>query len=182
MADSQNFSLSIKAGADAFGDGSHPTTKAAMAALEALSNLQGVEKVLDMGCGSGVLGLQAAYFWHAPVVMVDSEPTALEATRQNAEHNGLDPLIITLRSKGFDHPKIAEEGPYSLIIANILGEVLLPMAPDIAHHLQEEGVTILSGILQWQAPQIEQAYRDSGLTLLQKMKVADWETQLWQKQ
>jgi ribosomal protein L11 methyltransferase len=80
----QAFTLELRAGADAFGDGSHPSTQGAIVALEALSHLQGLSCALDVGCGSGLLALQMAYQWHIPVVATDINAHAVAATQANA--------------------------------------------------------------------------------------------------
>jgi len=181
MSDSSSFSLQIVAGAHAFGHGRHPSTRAAIVALEALSHLDGVQNVLDMGCGSGILGLQAAYFWHAKVLMADSEASAIEACMENARANQLHDLVQVVRSVGFDHPAIRQKAPYDLILCNILAETLVALARDLAEHLAEEGVAVLSGMLQWQDEPVIAAYQAAGLTLLQRVRDGDWVCLLWQK-
>lgn len=182
MSSVTEFSLTLSAGAQAFGDGGHPSTKGAKVALETLSHLQGIENALDIGCGSGVLALQAAYQWHIPVMAADIEKSAVDATLENAKRNQLDPLITAVRSDGYQHPAIAERAPYGLIMSNILADILVPLASDLVAHLSDEGLVVLSGILQWQEPTVSEAHRGVGLTLLQRITVEDWITMIWQKQ
>lgn len=176
----RSFALDIRAGADAFGDGSHPSTKGAMTALEALAALHGLRSALDIGCGSGVLTLQIAYQWHIPVLGVDIQPAAVEATLANAEHNGLLPLVRAIRADGYDHPDIQAGAPYDLIACNRLAGPLIADARRLREHLAEEGLAILSGLLRWQAQPVIEAHQRAGLTLLQKRSLGDWTTLLMQ--
>ena len=176
------FTLDITSTQDAFGDGRHPSTKGAIAALEALAHLQGFENVLDMGCGSGILALQAAYQWHVPVLAADISKEAVATTRANAEKNSLQDLITAIHSDGFDHTTIAQRAPYDVMIMNILAETLHAMAKTACEHLAEEGIILLSGILKWHGTAVEEAYQAQGLTLLQRITVEDWVTLILQKQ
>lgn len=168
------YSLEIRAGADAFGDGSHPSTQGAMVALESLAHLQGFRRALDLGCGSGVLALQIAYQWHIPVLACDINEQAVAATRHNAEHNQLAPLITALRADGYAHEHIRNSAPYDLIACNWLAEPLYAHAGALAGHLAEEGLAVLSGMLKWQSHAVIEAHQQCGLTLLQQIKVGDW--------
>ena len=179
---SSGFSLELKAGADAFGDGSHPTTRGAMVALEALSGFAGLQKALDIGCGSGVLALQMAYLWHIPVIASDINPLAVQATQANAEHNGLAPLVTALCADGYRHETIGAGAPYDLITCNWLAEQLHAHARELSVHLAEEGIAIVSGILTAHADSVIEAHRAAGLTLLQHIKVGDWSTLMLQKE
>jgi ribosomal protein L11 methyltransferase len=169
-----SFTLDIAAGADAFGDGSHPSTQLACAALEALAHLQGARVALDMGCGSGILALQMAYQWHIPVVAVDIEAQAVDATRANAEANGLAALVHGLRSDGYAHPQVAEHAPYDVICSNILAEKLIEQMRDLVAHLADEGVAVLSGIYRAHAAKVEEAIDYVGLSMLQRLTLGDW--------
>jgi ribosomal protein L11 methyltransferase len=177
----QAFTLELRAGADAFGDGSHPSTQGAIVALEALSHLQGLSCALDVGCGSGLLALQMAYQWHIPVVATDINAHAVAATQANAEYNRLTPLITAVRADGYQHKTIQNGAPYSLITCNWLAEHLHAHASELAAHLAEEGITILSGILQAHEASVLEAHTACGLTLLQKIRVGDWVTLMLQK-
>lgn len=182
MSHTDAFSLDIVAGAQAFGDGSHPSTQGAKAALEALSHLHGFETALDVGCGSGILALQMAYQWHIPVIACDIEKEAVTATEENAKANQLDALITAFHADGVDHEKIRASAPYDLICCNILAEWLFEKAPDLVNLMQDESILILSGILQQHEHRIRGVYQHIGLTLLQRVTVKDWVTLIWQKQ
>lgn len=180
MADAP-YSLDIAAGAQAFGDASHPSTQGALAALDALSHLHGVKNALDMGCGSGILALKMAYQWHVPVVAADNQREAVQATAQNAATNQLQDLITPCHSHGFAHEVIRAHAPYDVITANILADILVQQAADLALHLADEGVAVLSGMLVWQCEPVLAAYQAQGLSLLQKLTLNDWVTLILQK-
>jgi ribosomal protein L11 methyltransferase len=130
----------------AFGTGSHPTTKLVLTYLE--KSLQGGERVLDYGCGSGILAIAAAKLGAAHVDAVDLDPQAVETTRANAAANRveLNPAL----------PDALPAADYDIVVANILAQPLIVLAPLLARH----GARIaLSGVLQAQADEVVQAYR-----------------------
>jgi ribosomal protein L11 methyltransferase len=129
----------------AFGTGSHPTTKLVLAYLE--RNLKPGERVLDYGCGSGILAIAAAKLGAAQVDAVDLDPQAVETTRANAAANGVA-LSSTL-------PDALPAGDYDIVVSNILAQPLILLAPLLA---QRGACIALSGILQTQAQEVAQAY------------------------
>jgi len=131
--------IAIDPGA-AFGLGDHPST---VAMLRALREVQWPgASVLDVGCGSGVLGITAARFGAPHVVAVDVSPAAVEATRQNAERNGVGPVLDVDRT-----PVSTLEGPFDIVLANILAPTLVAMATDLRRLTAPGGVLIVSGLL-----------------------------------
>ena len=174
--------LDIQAGAQAFGDGRHPTTMGVLTALEAIDPEQFAPGIaLDMGCGSGILSLAMTTKFGCPVVAVDLERQAIETMRENARHNGLEARLVPIHSDGFRHPEITARAPYGLITMNILAEPLLQLAADAVTVLAEGGVMILSGILQWQEQQIREAYEGLGLELASRLVIGDWVSLCYQK-
>lgn len=182
MSSELEFSLSVVAGAKAFGDGSHPSTMGAMQALRTLAHLQGFERGLDLGCGSGLLALQMAYQWHIPVIASDIEPQAVEATKVNAKANQLEPLVRAIRADGVDHALIRQSAPYDIICCNILAQWLVEHARDIEALMQDESLLILSGVLAQHVDKVIDVYQMVGLKLLQKISVGNWSSFIWQKQ
>ena len=168
-------SIDLVAGADAFGDGSHPTTRLMVAALEALDPESFAPKhVCDMGCGAGLLALRAAQRFGCHVVAVDIEKTAVAATRQNAAANGLTDNVMAVHSDGFHHPDIARHAPYDMVLMNILAEPLLQHAKPAVDATAAEGLLFLSGLLQWQEAQISNAYQALGCQVLHRLQLDDW--------
>lgn len=173
--------LLIEAHPQAFGDGEHPTTVGVLAALEAIDPAEFTPRAAcDMGCGSGILSLAIATKFGCPVVAADLEKSAVEATRANALRNGFSQVSV-VHSDGFNHPDIATRAPFDLIVMNILAEPLLALAADAKASLAEGGVLILSGMLQWQEPQITGAYQSLGLELASRLSLTDWVTLAFQK-
>ncbi|NND75288.1 MAG: methyltransferase domain-containing protein [Ilumatobacter sp.] len=124
-----------------FGLGDHPTTASAAALLAAHVRATGVTSVLDVGCGSGVLGIVAAQLG-ATVRAIDISAAAIEATEANAGRNGVSDRITA------DTASIAEiGGRFDLVAANILAPVLISMAADLVRVLAPAGRLLISGIL-----------------------------------
>lgn len=167
----------IEAGAQAFGDGRHPSTLGMLAALEAIDPAAFIPRAaLDMGAGSGILSLAIARQFRCPVVATDIAAQAVEVLKQNVKANGLEALVTTLQADGFSHPAIAARGPYDLIVMNILAEPLLRLAHPAEAALAPGGVLLLGGMLTWQEPQIREAYQLLGLELATRLVVGDWVT------
>lgn len=178
-----NQTLTFQAGAEAFGDGKHPTTIGVLTAIEAIDPEQfSPGAACDMGCGSGILSLAIATKFGCPVIAADLERSAVETTRANMDKNGLSEQVSVIHSDGFDHPDILATAPFDLIVMNILAEPLLALAADAYEHLAEGGVLILSGMLKWQEEQIREAYLSLGLELSERLVVGDWVTLVFQRQ
>jgi ribosomal protein L11 methyltransferase len=150
----------------AFGTGSHPTTRLCLAWLE--RTVRPGDRVLDYGCGSGILAIAALKLGAARAWGVDIDPLALEAARYNAQRNAVPLEVLDARS--------AVPGLSRVTVANILANPLRMLAPIIASHTEPGGAIALCGILEEQAPEVAAAYgawarlevaaRDSGWVLL----------------
>lgn len=137
----------------AFGTGTHPTTRMCLrwiAGRAAGSLRHG--RVLDYGCGSGILAIAAALHGAAAVTAVDIDPAAVTASRDNAERNGVPPSTL---AAGL--PPLAE-GLFGVVLANILATPLTLLAPLLAGHLAPGGWLVLAGILERQADALTTAY------------------------
>jgi len=139
--------LRIEAG-QAFGTGHHESTALCLEALCRLGKARRFQRVLDIGCGTGVLAIAAAKLWHGMVVASDIDPVAVETTRANARTNGTGPEIHSVCADGLDHPAIRASTPYDLICANILAGPLTRLAPAIAKAARSGGTVLLSGLLR----------------------------------
>lgn len=174
--------ITFQAGAQAFGDGSHPTTAGVLAALEAIDPAAFTPRIAcDIGCGSGILTLAIARLFACPVIATDIAAHAIETTRVNALDNGAEALVTAYQASGFAHPAVRAAAPFDLIVMNILAEPLLALARDAEARLSPQGVLLLSGILQWQEPTIRAAYQSLGLELASRLTLGDWVTLVWQK-
>ncbi len=147
----------------AFGTGLHESTRLCLQLLVdlAATGRRDPTRALDLGCGSGILGLSALrLFPHlSSVLMVDHDPEATETTRENAELNGLEDRVETreamLEPEGPSQPL---DGPYPLVLANIRPSVLIPSASVLTGLLEPGGVLVLSGILREEGDQVRAAY------------------------
>lgn len=133
----------------AFGTGTHPTTRMCLRWIAAHEAVLHGARVLDYGCGSGILAIGAALHGAAEVDGVDIDPAAVESTRANAEANG-----VRLRAGLAD----AAHGTYGVVLANILATPLKLLAPLLCAHLSPGGHLVLAGILERQADELRAAY------------------------
>ena len=131
----------------AFGTGTHPTTRMCLRWIAQHPPLG--QRVLDYGCGSGILAIGAGLFGAREIVAVDIDPAAVESTRLNAQHNQV-PLQAGL-------PETAT-GAFDLVLANILASPLKVLAPLLCSHVRPGGHLVLAGILERQAEELQQAY------------------------
>ncbi len=136
----------------AFGTGSHPTTRLCLQWL--LDAVKPGDRVLDYGCGSGILGIAAARLGAASVLGVDIDEHAVTASRANAERNG----IAAGRAEWLSSAQQLA-GQYDLVVANILTNPLCVLAPGIAARVAPGGRLALSGVLAAQAAQVIAAYQ-----------------------
>jgi ribosomal protein L11 methyltransferase len=160
----------------AFGSGEHPTTEGCLLALDRLARRHRLRRVLDLGCGAGILAIAAAKLWPARVVAVDNDLIAVDVARANATINRVEHRIRCLPSEGYRNPLIRTFGPYDLIVANILADPLCAMARDTARHLAPGGIVVLSGLLERQARRVIDAHRRSRLRLRQEVTIGLWST------
>jgi ribosomal protein L11 methyltransferase len=140
----------------AFGTGTHPTTSLCLAALSDLLAERPGARVLDVGTGSGLLAIAARKLGAGQVTGTDNDPVALRVARENADLNGAS-LVLDGREVA------AQRGPFELVLANILANTLVELAPAIAAQLAPGGVVLLSGILRPQEDEVRQAYLAAGL-------------------
>jgi ribosomal protein L11 methyltransferase len=132
----------------AFGTGSHPTTRLCLEWL--CANIKGNERLLDYGCGSGILGIAAARLGAEPVMGVDIDDNALIAARDNAANNQ---VTMALR-----HTREALEETFDVVVANILTNPLCVLAPLLAARVAPGGHIVLSGVLEAQSEEVIAAY------------------------
>ena len=138
----------------AFGTGSHPTTGMCLAALAQTPPLR--QRVLDYGCGSGILAIAALKLGAESALGVDIDPQALQATRANAERNGIGSSQLETTLADVAPP--AES--FDLILANILAAPLVTLAPTLTHSARTGARLLMAGLLDWQAETVMAAYRD----------------------
>lgn len=133
----------------AFGTGTHPTTRMCLRWIARRASTQPLGRVLDYGCGSGILAIGAAKFGATDIDAVDIDPAAVESTELNAHANAVQ-LHAGLPDKAV--------GPYNTVLANILASPLQVLAPLLCVHVAAGGSLVLAGILERQADELKAAY------------------------
>lgn len=168
--------------ATAFGSGEHETTTTCLLTLDDLAREGHLfQKPIDMGCGSGILGIAIAKTWNIPVVAADNDPESVRVATNNAALNHCDALFNTYLSEGFDSLDVQTRGPYDLVVANILAAPLIEMAPSLSRALAPKGFVILSGLLSRHRDDVIKAYETEGLHLVSYRTLNDWEALLLKK-
>ena len=168
--------LEVEAG-EAFGTAHHATTQGCLIALDRLTRQRTFTRVLDLGCGSGVLAIAAARALpDASVVASDIDPIATDVARANAALNRVGARIRFATAVGLDHPLLRRGAPYDLVLANILAGPLIELAPALRPAMAQGGLAVLSGLLVTQAAQVIAAYRAAGFHLTNRQDIAGWST------
>ncbi len=155
----------------AFGTGTHPTTAMCLRALD--QRVRSPIRIVDYGCGSGILGIAALRLGAAHLLAVDNDPQALTATRANAERNDIDPAMMELVLPE-DEVIQAWRGRADLVVANILAGPLELLAKPLCDLLSQDGELILAGLLASQAQQLIESYEPMGVRLRSIEQEEDW--------
>ena len=167
--------------AQAFGSGTHATTKGCILAIERNARKKtSVKRILDLGCGSGILSMVAkSIHRNASIVAADNDKISVQTTAKNWQLNQfIGTHFQAVRSDGFSHTTLRKKPNFDLIIANILARPLRILAPLIAKNLAENGTVILSGLLTKQVRDIRAIYRHHHLCVKEHIKIAEWSTLL----
>ena len=166
-------SLEIDAGT-AFGTGHHGTTSGCLLAFDYIMKMRRPKRVLDLGTGTGVLALAAAFALRTKVLGTDIDPEAVRVTKRNAKLNHLGPWLDGLAATGLHHRVIASGSPYDLIFANILARPLAQLATGLSRLLAPGGTIILSGLTLDQERWIRAAYCGRGLCVQRSIHKGNW--------
>ena len=155
----------------AFGTGLHPTTRLCLAALEMLSDRGALAhaRVLDVGCGSGILAVGALKLGAATALGLDIDPTAVEATTANARRNA---LARRLRARLGSLP--SGEPAFDIVLANLIAGVLLQLAPRLRDELRPGGALLASGIFVDRESEVRIAFEGAGLEVRSRLAEGDW--------
>jgi ribosomal protein L11 methyltransferase len=168
--------LLIDAG-EAFGTAHHATTQGCLLAIDRLTRGRSFRRVLDLGCGSGVLAIAAARALpRAEILATDSDPEAVAVAKANAKANGAGQRIAFARACGLAHPWVRHAAPFDLVVANILAAPLRALAPDLAKALRTGGILVLSGLLNAEAPDVISCYVAQGFRLSEHRQIGGWST------
>lgn len=159
----------------AFGSGSHATTRMCLEALQAWAGPG--KTALDLGCGSGILGIAALLLGCEAVKGCDIDPKAPDAARRNAALNGIGDERYFVCAGDL----LADEGlrrslgeGYTIVLANIVADVIAPLSGFVRRFMAEDGVFICSGIIDERAADIEMTLRRNGFEILEHLHQEEW--------
>lgn len=167
------YALQIDA-TSAFGTGEHPTTQGCLLLLHQLLKRRNVQRILDMGCGSGILAMAGLKARAATAVGVDMDKESVSIARHNARANGLQKRLRIDWSHGYRARSVKHGAPYDLIMSNIFAVPLSHMAKDLRLHLQPGGDIILAGLLHVQANRVLSAHRRQKIYLKKRVRLGEW--------
>ena len=158
-----------------FGTGSHATTQLCLAALE--QAVHGGEKVLDLGCGSGILSIAALKLGAETAFACDIDEKCLTVAYENAALNGIGKDTYTVRvGNVLTDEALRQEmgGGYDVVLANIVADVIIALAPAVRPLLKENGVFLCSGIIDTRAEEVAEQLRAAGLEIVATHSANGW--------
>ena len=162
--------------ASSFGTGSHETTRLCLECIE--QTLRAGDRVLDMGCGSGILSAAALLLGASDVTCVDIDENCITTTRENLARNGFsEDRARTFCGNAISDAALADsiaEVQYDLIAANIVADVIIAMRPLFLRCLKPGGILLTSGIIGSRADEVGQQLRDAGFTIQARFEKNDW--------
>ena len=160
----------------AFGTGHHGTTLGCLRALVDELKQRRPAHVLDVGTGTGILGFAAAKVLRTPVVAGDLDPEAVMTARGNARLNGLGPYMRLYHAPGVRHALANRPRGFDVVFANILARPLKRLAPTLTAVVADDGVLILSGLIERDVPGVLSTYRHRGFHLARSGVIEGWAT------
>ena len=160
----------------AFGTGMHETTE--LCIRQRMKYVTEDTEILDVGCGSGILGMLALKFGAKHSVGTDLDPCAIDATYENMDNNGIsrdqyEVMIGNIIDDKEVQDKVGYE-KYDIVAANILADVLVPLTPVIIHQLKKGGIYITSGIIEDKEEVVVEAVKKAGLEVLEVNHQGEW--------
>ncbi len=152
----------------AFGTGEHETTSMCVELMQ--KYIRAGDTCIDVGCGSGILGISAAKLGAGECYLSDLDPVAVESAKHNAEKNGVADRVTVAGANLLEGTDVRAE----LALANITAEVLILLAPSVVGHVKENGVLILSGIIKERLEAVKDVYQKVGFNLLEEREKGSW--------
>lgn len=160
----------------AFGTGSHETTRLCITQLKKYSKPH--TKILDAGCGSGILGIIAIKLGVQEVLGIDIDPNAIIATKENMEINGItNEQLKVIQGNILEDQQFQDEigyGYYDIVVANILADVICPLSGKVTPHLKEGGLFITSGIINTKEEEVKEAILSNNMEILEINHLGEW--------
>lgn len=152
----------------AFGTGEHETTSMCVELMQEYITPDSV--CIDVGCGSGILGISAIKLGAAKAYLTDIDPIAVESSLHNSELNGVADKTVVAHSNLLENTEVQGD----VMMANITGEVLKMLAPSIPKNLKKDGVLILSGIIESRLEMVKAAYEAVGMKVVFERRKGEW--------
>ena len=165
--------IEIEAGL-AFGTGHHGTTRGCLLHFDRLLKRRRPKRVLDVGCGAGVLAIAAAKVLRRKVWLGDIDPVAVAVANANARLNGVGASCRAIVSRGVESAALREGAPYDLVFANILARPLRLLAPSLAAVIGADGEAIVSGLLLADVAGVLASWRAQGFDLIERIELEGW--------
>ena len=163
--------------AEAFGTAHHATTLGCLLAIDRLTRVTSFHRVLDLGCGSGILAIAAARALpKAAIFATDHDAQSVAVTGRNMRANGVNQRIVVTRAHAFHHQSLRRAVPFDLVIANILAGPLCALAANVTGALHRGGILVLSGILNREAAGVIATYRAQGFAIKEHRRIEGWST------
>lgn len=167
----------------AFGTGRHETTRLCLEVLQDLARRSGTPRILDLGCGSGLLALAAARLWLAAAVTAsDLDAPSIRVAHENARLNGFARHRLRFDvGAGYAAAAVRRNAPYDLIVANILAGPLMSLATATSAALAPGGTAVLSGLLTTQEQAVVARHRAAGLRLQARRRMGEWSALVFER-
>lgn len=159
--------LRIDPGA-AFGTGTHATTSLCLTLLEKYT--KSGDSVLDIGCGSGILGIAGCLLGADSAVGVDIDPTSVKVAKENADLNNVSENTKFIIGDLADN--ITDK--YDVVCANIVADIIIRLTADISNYMKKDAVYITSGIIDIRVDEVKTAFNNAGLTIIDELKKDNW--------
>lgn len=157
-----------------FGTGDHPTTKMCLKAVE--DHTRPGSRVLDIGCGSGILGIAAAVLGCESVTAADVDEKASEIVMENAALSGAAEKFRVYTGDVIADARLRKKlgGAYDLVLANIVADVIIPLATHVPGFMKPDGIFVCSGIIDGREDETEAALKNAGLSILRHDRMEEW--------